>query len=70
MDMQTKEKQSSWQSFLKGKGTKAKAGFMTGKKKQSMFSVPEGGKVGVVGSGRGMTDYKKAGRHDFSVEDQ
>jgi hypothetical protein len=34
------------------------------------FSVPEGGKVGVVGSGRGMTDYKKAGRHEFSVDGQ
>lgn len=117
MDAKQKEKQGSWQSFLKGKGGKAKAGFITGKKKQSMcarraarawgamqgarpaarapgplcgaaaplptrrrragaaaararrFSVAEGGKVGVVGSGRGMTDYKKAGRHDFTVDD-
>lgn len=62
LDLQQKEKQGSWQQFLKGKGGKAKSGFMTGKKKGSMFSVPEGegGKVGVVGSGRGMTDYQKA----------
>ncbi|KAI8462431.1 MAG: hypothetical protein J3K34DRAFT_527755 [Monoraphidium minutum] len=68
LDIKSKEKQGSWQSFLKGKGGKGKTGFMTGKKKGSMFSVPEGGKVGVVGSGRGMTDYKKAGRHEFSVD--
>ena len=34
--------------------------------KTSMFSVPEGGKVGVIGSGKPMTDYKPAGRHDFA----
>ena len=33
--------------------------------KGSMFSVPEGGKVGVIGSGRGMTEFKGRGRHDF-----
>jgi survival of motor neuron-related-splicing factor 30 len=63
-----KEKQSSWQSFLKGKGTKKKAGFFTGHKKDSMFSVNEGGKVGVVGSGKGMTDYKKRQRHEFDLD--
>ena len=68
MDLETKSKQSNWQSFLKGKGAKAKAGFMTGKKKGSMFSVPDGGKVGVVGSGRPMTEAKKAARHEFAVE--
>lgn len=36
MDKQSKEKQGSWQSFLKGKGGKPKTGFMTGKKKGSM----------------------------------
>jgi survival-of-motor-neuron-related-splicing factor 30 len=68
LDLAQKEKQGSWQAFLKGKGGKAKAGYMTGKKKQSMFSVPEGGKVGVIGSGRGMTDYQKQGRHEFQVD--
>ncbi|GBF92995.1 hypothetical protein Rsub_05831 [Raphidocelis subcapitata] len=68
MDIQQKEKQGSWQQFLKGKGSKPKSGFITGKKKGSMFSVPEGGKVGVIGSGKAMTDYKKAGRHDFSLD--
>jgi survival of motor neuron-related-splicing factor 30 len=33
-----------------------------------MFSVPDGltAKVGVVGSGKGMTEYQKRGRHDFA----
>ncbi len=45
-------------------------GFVTGalSKKGSMFSVPDapGAKVGVIGSGKGMTDYKPRGRHDFA----
>lgn len=45
------------------------AGFFTGRKKESMFKVPEGGKVGVIGSGRGVTEYKKATRHEFNVEE-
>jgi hypothetical protein len=44
------------------------AGFFTGRKKESMFKVPEGGKVGVIGSGKGVTEYKKQKRHEFSVE--
>eukprot|EP00878_Enallax_costatus_P016841 GHUV01017677.1.p1 GENE.GHUV01017677.1~~GHUV01017677.1.p1 ORF type:complete len:274 (+),score=82.36 GHUV01017677.1:702-1523(+) len=68
MDVKQKERQSNWQSFLKGKGGKSKAGFFTGRKKESMFAVPEGGKVGVIGSGKGLTDYKKQTRHEFHVE--
>jgi survival-of-motor-neuron-related-splicing factor 30 len=44
------------------------AGYFTGRKKESMFAVPEGGKVGVIGSGKGVTEYKKAARHEFNVE--
>jgi len=42
MDLQQKEKQGSWQQFLKGKGGKPKAGFMTGKKKSSMVRLDRG----------------------------
>ncbi len=28
------------------------------KKKESMFATSEAGKVGVIGSGKGMTDFK------------
>ncbi|KXZ56279.1 hypothetical protein GPECTOR_1g244 [Gonium pectorale] len=73
MDLAQKQKQDSWQSFLKGKGSKKKTGFLTGAiKKSSIFSVPEGlvgSKVGVVGSGRGMTDYSKKQRHEFDEAD-
>lgn len=39
-----------------------------GTKKQSMFSVPEGvnSKVGVIGSGQGMTEYKGRARHEYA----
>ncbi|GMH40184.1 hypothetical protein BSKO_08088 [Bryopsis sp. KO-2023] len=68
MDMTQKKKQEDWKSFVKGKGKKKQAGFFTGRKKQSIFKVPEevGGKVGVVGSGKGMTDYQQRSRHDFA----
>mmetsp|Transcript_17087 Transcript_17087/g.51065 ORF Transcript_17087/g.51065 Transcript_17087/m.51065 type:complete len:306 (-) Transcript_17087:193-1110(-) len=69
LDKETKERQSSWQNFQKGtvKKKKKPAGFI-GLKKTSMFSVPEGigGKVGVTGSGRAMTEAPNRGRHDFS----
>jgi len=29
-----------------------------------MFRVPEGGRVGVVGSGQGVTDYSQKKRYD------
>lgn len=46
------------------------AGFLSTGKKASIFSVPENpqAKVGVVGSGKGMTDYKTNNRHDFAAE--
>lgn len=72
MDLAQKKKQDSWQSFVKGKGTKKKTGFLTDMKKKSIFTVPEGidAKVGVVGSGKGMTDYQRRARHEFNLDDQ
>ncbi|PNH12932.1 Survival of motor neuron-related-splicing factor 30 [Tetrabaena socialis] len=74
MDVAQAKKQDNWQSFLKGKGAKKTTGFLTGQiKKESMFSVPEGvagSKVGVVGSGRAMTDYVKKQRHEFDEVDE
>jgi hypothetical protein len=34
-----------------------------------MFKVPDNGKVGVIGSGRGVTEYKKQTRHEFNVDE-
>lgn len=44
------------------------AGFLSAGKKGSIFAVPDNpdAKVGVIGSGQGMTDYRSAGRHDFN----
>jgi survival of motor neuron-related-splicing factor 30 len=59
IETETASKQSSWQAFASGKGTKRVAGSMKGVRKESIFRSPEGldGKVGVVGSGQGMTDF-------------
>jgi hypothetical protein len=67
-DMQSTKQANDWKSFMSGKGTKKKAGFMTGAKKESMFAVPQNpnSKVGVIGSGRGMTNAPtKRSRLDF-----
>ncbi|CAI5989614.1 unnamed protein product [Closterium sp. NIES-64] len=60
LEVMTNKKQNTWQQF-QTKGIKRKAGFLTGRKKESIFKSPEdvGGKVGVVGSGQGMTDFQK-----------
>ena len=66
-DLESTKKANDWQSFQKGSKKKAQ-GFMTAHKKGSMFSVPDndGGKVGVVGSGKGMTNASnKRSRLDF-----
>ena len=44
-------------------------GFMSTTKKSSIFSVPDGpgGKVGVVGSGKPMTQEPTRPRHDFAA---
>ena len=66
MDAEQNAKKNSWQSFQAKAGGKKRTGFMTGKvgKKDSMFRVPEGGRVGVVGSGQGVTDYSQKKRYD------
>lgn len=66
MDAVQKQKADSWKAFI-SKGTKKKSGLAAVRKKGSMFSVPEGAnaKVGVVGSGQGMTEYGGKRRHDF-----
>eukprot|EP00741_Cyanophora_paradoxa_P012093 tig00020592_g11685.t1 len=64
---ETKVRAQEWQKFVnKGPG-KAPKGYLTGlslKKKESMFKSPDSvdGKVGVTGSGRGMTEFTTMGR--------
>ena len=47
----------------------AQTGFLSAGKKSSMFSVPEGveSKVGVIGSGQGMTAQPSGTKHEFSL---
>ncbi|KAF9122860.1 hypothetical protein BGW39_009453 [Mortierella sp. 14UC] len=57
------QKQTAWQNFAKGgvkKGIKTGAGL-----KKSIFATPDNpeGKVGVVGSGKGMTQFQQRGKH-------
>ncbi|KAL0827517.1 PREDICTED: uncharacterized protein LOC106324311 [Brassica oleracea var. oleracea] len=53
--------QNTWQQFQ----TTKKVGFYTGRKKESIFKSPEDpfGKVGVIGSGKGLTDFQKREKH-------
>ncbi|KAF9353609.1 hypothetical protein BGX26_008638 [Mortierella sp. AD094] len=59
------QKQMAWQNFAKGgakKGVKA-APIL----KKSIFATPDNpeGKVGVVGSGKGMTQFQQRGKHIY-----
>jgi len=60
IDEDAMKSQVGWQKFFCNKAsTKSKCGFMSGKPKESIFKVPETleGKVGVTGSGKGMTEF-------------
>jgi len=61
-EMEEKEhvKQSAgWQKFTKKASAQSKTGFLTGRKKESIFKVPDSieGKVGVTNSGSAMTTF-------------
>ncbi|KAG0336382.1 hypothetical protein BG004_008081 [Podila humilis] len=60
------QKQMAWQSFAKGgskKGAKGSSSIL----KKSIFATPDNpeGKVGVVGSGKGMTQFQQRGKHVY-----
>ena len=69
--MEATKQAKDWKNFMGGKGSKRKAGVLSSAGKGSMFAVPDnpGAKVGVVGSGRGMTNSAapagKRNRLDF-----
>ncbi|KAF8977487.1 hypothetical protein BGZ46_007338 [Entomortierella lignicola] len=59
------QKQMAWQNFSKGG---AKKGAKTAPiLKKSIFATPDNpeGKVGVVGSGKGMTQFQQRGKHIY-----
>lgn len=68
-DLQSTKQANDWKSFQSGKGSKKKAGVFSSAKRESMFAVPDNpnSKVGVTGSGQGMTNAPggKRSRLDF-----
>ena len=60
IDRERDAAKSSWQKFDSKAGKKRVKGFMQGHKQQSIFSVGDGvdAKVGVTGSGKGITDFE------------
>ncbi|KAG8364033.1 hypothetical protein BUALT_Bualt19G0084100 [Buddleja alternifolia] len=70
MRMEAKEvtqnkRQNAWQQFQTTKGRAKKVGFFSGRKRESIFKSPDDpfGKVGVIGSGKGLTDFQKREKH-------
>ena len=65
------EAKNSWQSFNSKASSKSKSGFKRGKARQSIFKTPDTieGRVGVVGSGAGLTHFQDAKKHKFSSVD-
>ncbi|CAA7043825.1 unnamed protein product [Microthlaspi erraticum] len=65
LEVAQNKKQNAWQQFQTTKAKTKKVGFFTGRKKESIFKSPEDpfGKVGVTGSGKGLTDFQKREKH-------
>ena len=59
------QRAKSWQSFRANKTGKQKAGFLTKVSDQSMFAVPEGGRVGFTSSGKAPAPVVEKRKHEF-----
>ncbi|XP_008803795.1 survival of motor neuron-related-splicing factor 30 [Phoenix dactylifera] len=59
------KRQNAWQQFQTTKGKAKTIGFFSGRKRESIFKSPEDpkGKVGVTGSGKGLTEFQKREKH-------
>lgn len=59
------KRQNAWQQFQTTKGRAKKIGFFSGRKRESIFKSPDDpfGKVGVTGSGKGLTDFQRREKH-------
>ncbi|RSH87043.1 hypothetical protein EHS25_003531 [Saitozyma podzolica] len=62
---EVKDKKSAWDKF--GKKASKKGIHIAGLEGRSVFQTPDNpfGRVGVTGSGRGVTDYARMGKHKF-----
>ncbi|MCO5589257.1 hypothetical protein L7F22_043223 [Adiantum nelumboides] len=65
MEFAQNKRQNAWHQFQSSKGKSRKVGFFTGGKRESIFKSPEDvkGKVGVTGSGKGITEFQKREKH-------
>eukprot|EP00268_Persea_americana_P064000 TRINITY_DN8369_c0_g1_i1.p1 TRINITY_DN8369_c0_g1~~TRINITY_DN8369_c0_g1_i1.p1 ORF type:complete len:308 (-),score=99.95 TRINITY_DN8369_c0_g1_i1:373-1296(-) len=65
LEVTQNKRQNAWQQFQTTKGRSKKIGFFSGRKRESIFKSPEDpkGKVGVTGSGKGLTEFQKREKH-------
>ncbi|KAK8850654.1 hypothetical protein IAR55_004573 [Kwoniella newhampshirensis] len=65
---EVKEKKNAWEKF--GKKAHKKGIHISGLEGKSVFRTPDNpfGRVGVVGSGRGVTEYERMGKHKFDAD--
>ncbi|KAF6135262.1 hypothetical protein GIB67_037346 [Kingdonia uniflora] len=65
LEVTQNKRQNAWQQFQTTKGRAKKIGFFSGRKRDSIFKSPDDpkGKVGVTGSGKGLTDFQKREKH-------
>ncbi|ORX40802.1 hypothetical protein BD324DRAFT_612151, partial [Kockovaella imperatae] len=64
-----KEKKTAWDKF--GKKAQKKGIHISGLEGKSVFRTPDNpfGRVGVTGSGKGVTEYERMGKHKFDTKD-
>ncbi|XP_021626169.1 survival of motor neuron-related-splicing factor 30 isoform X2 [Manihot esculenta] len=65
LEVTQNKRQNAWQQFQTAKGSTKKVGFFSGRKRESIFKSPDdpNGKVGVTGSGKGLTEFQKREKH-------
>ncbi|CAI0378532.1 unnamed protein product [Linum tenue] len=65
LEVAQNKRQNAWQQFQTTKGKTKKIGFFSGRKRESIFKSPDDpqGKVGVTGSGKGLTDFQRREKH-------
>lgn len=65
LEVTQNKRQNAWQQFQSTKGRAKKVGFFSGRKRESIFKSPDDphGKVGVTGSGKGLTEFQKREKH-------
>ncbi|KAI8803232.1 hypothetical protein BJ742DRAFT_683344 [Cladochytrium replicatum] len=70
-ELEQMEKQNSWKQFALG-GSKKNSSAAPLAKHKSIFSTPDdpNAKVGVVGSGKPMTQFVQRGKHIFTQDDE